>query len=109
MLLDKEEFCHVRLSVTGEHNIYNALATCAAAYLCGIGGEKISAGLAEFTGADRRMEYKGNWLGARVYDDYGHHPTEIKRTLEGAAAMGFKRTMCVCVCVYPLDTTERLN
>lgn len=95
VLLDKEEFCHVRLSVTGEHNIYNALATCAAAYLCGIGGEKISAGLAEFTGADRRMEYKGNWLGARVYDDYGHHPTEIKRTLEGAAAMGFKRTICV--------------
>ena len=95
VLLEKEEFCHVKLSVTGEHNVYNALAACAVAYLCGIGGEKIAEGLATFTGANRRMERKGKWLGAQVYDDYGHHPTEVKSTLEGASAMGFNRVFCV--------------
>ncbi len=90
-----DEFCRVKLSVTGEHNIYNALASCAAAYLCGIGGENISQGLSAFTGADRRMEYKGTWCGAAVYDDYGHHPTEIKKTLEGAAKIGYNRVFCV--------------
>lgn len=95
VLLGGEDFCHVKLAVTGVHNVYNALATCAVAYLCGIGGEKIACGLATFDGADRRMEYKGKWLGADVYDDYGHHPTEIKRTLEGASKMGYDRVLCV--------------
>ena len=90
-----EEFCHIKLSVSGGHNIYNALATCAVAYLCGIGGAKISEGLLEYTGADRRMEFKGKWCGADVYDDYGHHPTEIKRTLEGAVKLGYNRVYCV--------------
>ena len=90
-----EDLCRVKLSVTGHHNVYNALATCAVSYLCGIGGEKIAEGLALFKGADRRMEYKGEWLGAKVYDDYGHHPTEIKKTLEGASEMGYERTICV--------------
>ena len=95
VILESEEFCHIKLAVTGEHNVYNSLATCAVAYLCGIGGEKIVRGLADFTGADRRMEFKGKWHGVDVYDDYGHHPTEIKRTLEGAAAMGYERVFCV--------------
>lgn len=95
VILENEEFCHIKLSVIGEHNVYNALATCAVAYLCGIGGEKIEQGLATFVGADRRMEFKGSWNGADVYDDYGHHPTEIKKTLEGAAKMGYERVFCV--------------
>lgn len=95
VMISDEELCHVKLSVTGKHNVYNALATCAVSHLCGIGGEKISEGLALFNGADRRMEYKGNWLGADVYDDYGHHPTEIKKTLDGASQMGYARTICV--------------
>ena len=95
VVLENEEFCHIKLAVSGVHNVYNALAACAVSYLCGIGGEKIERGLAEFTGADRRMEFKGRWIGADVYDDYGHHPTEIKRTLEGAAEMGYDRVFCV--------------
>ena len=63
--------------------------------MCGIGGEKIAEGLAGFVGADRRMELKGKWCGATVFDDYGHHPTEIKKTLEGAAKMGYGRVLCV--------------
>ncbi len=88
-------FCRAELKVTGLHNVYNSLATAAAAYLCGIDGEGVRAGLAAFAGAQRRMEYKGKFAGAEVYDDYGHHPTEIKTTLEGAAAMGYRRTFCV--------------
>ena len=82
-------FCHVDLSVAGYHNIYNALATVAAAHLCGLSAESIANGLHSFGGAARRMEYKGRLAGcgALVYDDYGHHPTEVKTTLEGAKAL----------------------
>ena len=88
--------CRVSLSVSGYHNIYNALAAAAAAHLCGLSGEDISRGLASFRGASRRMEYKGKLSGASVYDDYGHHPTEVKTTLEGAKAMccGKGRLLC---------------
>ncbi len=88
--------CHISLSVSGYHNIYNALATAAAAHVCGISGEDISHGLAAFRGAARRMEFKGYLGGACVYDDYGHHPTEVLTTLEGAKAMckGDGRLLC---------------
>ena len=79
--------CRVSLSVSGYHNVYNALATAAAAYVSGLSGEDIKKGLEAFCGASRRMEYKGSLSGAPVYDDYGHHPTEVKTTLEGALAM----------------------
>ncbi len=90
-----EFYCHISLSVTGEHNVYNALAATAAAYTCGIGGEVASIGLANYKGACRRMEYKGKMCGADVYDDYGHHPTEVKTTLDGVSRMGYDRLWCV--------------
>ena len=90
-----ELFCHVSLSVTGEHNVYNALAAAAAGHLCGISGEKIARGLANYHGAKRRMEFKGTLCGADVYDDYGHHPTEVKTTLDGVSRMGYERLWCV--------------
>ncbi len=79
--------CRVELKVSGYHNIYNALATAAVCLSCGLSGEQIKRGLEAFGGAARRMEYKGSINGARVYDDYAHHPTEIKTTLEGAKKM----------------------
>ena len=79
--------CHVRLSVPGYHNVYNALAAAGAALICGLTGEQISDGLSAFCGAARRMEYKGTYNGAVLYDDYGHHPTEIRTTLAGAKAL----------------------
>ncbi|MBO5416580.1 MAG: UDP-N-acetylmuramate--L-alanine ligase [Clostridia bacterium] len=90
-----EQFCRVALSVTGYHNIYNALACAAAADLCGISPEDISRGLASFCGAKRRMEYKGNLGGAELYDDYGHHPTEVHTTLRGAKGLAGGRLVCV--------------
>ncbi len=88
-------FCHADMKTAGRHCVADALAAAAAAYECGIGGEQVGEGLSAFAGAARRMEYKGRFVGADVYDDYGHHPTEIKTTLEGAAAMGYRRTFCV--------------
>lgn len=95
MMVEGQLFCHVALAVPGRHNVYNALASAAAAYLCGIDGASVARGLAAFRGADRRMEYKGTFCGADVYDDYGHHPTEVARTLEGVAEMGYDRVICV--------------
>ena len=90
-----EYLTHVKLSVTGEHNVYNALAAFAAGHISGLEPQKIAEGLALFRGAKRRMEYKGTVNGALVFDDYGHHPTEVATTLEGVAKRGAQRVFCV--------------
>ena len=80
----KSETENLKLKVPGRHNISNANAALAVAGVLGI-DEKIAVeALNEFSGTWRRMEYKGDINGAKIYDDYGHHPTEIKATLEGA-------------------------
>ncbi len=90
-----ESFAHICLPSYGVHNVYNALAAAAAAYACGISADNIKKGLSNFKGAKRRMEYKGDFCGANVFDDYGHHPTEISATLKGARAACEKRIICV--------------
>jgi UDP-N-acetylmuramate--alanine ligase len=86
---------HIDLSVSGRHNIYNALAAFAAAVESGLDPQSAARGLSNFTGAGRRMEYKGSLGGAAVYDDYGHHPTEIKTTLGGVRETGCNNLICV--------------
>ncbi|MBO2526743.1 MAG: UDP-N-acetylmuramate--L-alanine ligase [Clostridiales bacterium] len=86
-----KHYCHVHLNVYGKHNVYNALAAAAAAYVMGVEGEAVSLGLASFTGAGRRMEHKGTYHGAEVYDDYAHHPGELKSLIDAVRTMGFKR------------------
>ncbi len=80
---NEELFLHINLNVLGHHNIYNALATIAICIIYNVSKEAIIKGLQEYTGVERRFEligaYQGNIL---VYDDYAHHPTEIKSTLE---------------------------
>lgn len=90
-----EIYSSVRLPVPGLHNVSNALAAACAAHALGIDGEAVSEGLRTFTGASRRMEYKGAVNGAPVYDDYAHHPTEIRVTLDAVRPMGFRRAICV--------------
>ena len=68
------------LNVKGEHNISNALECFALCDWYGISPDIIKLGLREFNGASRRIEYIGKFLGAKVYDDYAHHPTEIYAT-----------------------------
>ncbi len=84
----------VGLRVFGRHNVYNALAAASAALLCGLPFSRIAHALSCFTGARRRMERKGSINGAEFYDDYGHHPDEIRATLAGAREMGYKRILC---------------
>ncbi|HYC88854.1 MAG TPA: UDP-N-acetylmuramate--L-alanine ligase [Thermoanaerobaculia bacterium] len=75
---------HFKLFVPGEHNVRNALAAIGVARHLGIESEQIARGLATFLGVDRRFQILGNYLGAIVVDDYAHHPTEIRATLQAA-------------------------
>ena len=92
--VEGELYAHVAIPAFGRHSVYNALAAAVAAMVCGIEKDDIVAGLASFKGAGRRMEYKGQLNGAYVYDDYGHHPTEVKATLEGAKKACRGRLIC---------------
>ncbi len=85
----------VRLSVPGEHNVINALSALALADVLGISADVAAASLTNFTGTDRRFEYKGTIGGVTIVDDYAHHPTEITATLNAAKAYPHKTTWCV--------------
>ena len=87
-------YAHIQLSVAGRHNALNALAACAAAWNAGIDGAAAASALSTFSGAGRRMEYKGEFNGAKLYDDYAHHPSELRALLSAAKTMGFDRILC---------------
>src|SRR4051794_29720213 len=82
----------VSLQVPGKHNILNALAALAALRAAGVEPEQAAPALAKFTGAGRRFESHGSTTrGAEVYDDYAHHPTEVRATLAAARTLGPRR------------------
>ena len=83
-----KEVGDIKLAVPGLHNIQNALAAIAVGLDLGINFEDIARVLAEFRGAERRFQLKGEKNGVLVIDDYGHHPTEIKATLAAAQTSG---------------------
>lgn len=70
----------VKMSVPGEHNVSNAVGAACLALMYNIDFESIKEGLKDYEGANRRLEYKGEFKGLPVYDDYAHHPTEIEAT-----------------------------
>ena len=82
------------LRVGGKHNVMNALAAASAAYLLGVSGEAVGLGLATFTGAGRRFEYKGSYHGAAVYDDYANLTGALHALLEMAKTLPYKRIIC---------------
>jgi len=82
-----------QLHVPGKHNLLNATAAVAIGVQLGISPEKIAAGLESFRGVDRRFQVKGVERGVTVVDDYGHHPTEIKATLQAARECGYGRVL----------------
>jgi UDP-N-acetylmuramate--alanine ligase len=87
------------LRVPGEHNVLNALAALASCREAGVSFEEAAPALAGFTGAGRRFEWRGRTsTGAEVYDDYAHHPTEVRATLEAARTLGAER---VVACFQP--------
>ena len=86
VICDGERYCHLDMGVLGKHNALNALAAAASAWMMGIPGEAVSCGLESFHGAGRRMEFKGSFRGADVYDDYAHHPDELAATIDAVRA-----------------------
>jgi len=88
-------YAHIKLSVPGSHNAYNALAACAACAVLGVDAAAVEKALYEFGGADRRLQFKGKCAGADVYDDYAHHPGELKALLDTVEQMGYERIICV--------------
>ena len=89
-----ELYTHLSLRVAGKHNLSNALAAASAAYVLGIPSRAARLGLEGFFGAGRRFEYKGACNGAKVYDDYAHHPAELHALLEMARSLGYQRVIC---------------
>jgi len=82
----------VELAVPGAHNVLNALAALAALEAAGVPVEEAAPALAGFSGAGRRFEHHGHTEGgAEVYDDYAHHPTELRATLEAARTLEPRR------------------
>jgi len=89
------KYTDVTLHVPGEHNIKNALAAAAASICLGIRPNAVKYGLAGFNGAGRRFEFKGKFNGADVYDDYAHHPGELRALLDMVETLNYKRTVVV--------------
>ncbi|MGN1095901.1 MAG: UDP-N-acetylmuramate--L-alanine ligase [Eubacteriales bacterium] len=90
-----EYFAHIALSVPGEHNIYNALASAAACDFARASAKDIETALSGFSGLHRRFEYMGSANGARVYIDYAHHPKEIISSVKAAKNICAGNIYCI--------------
>jgi UDP-N-acetylmuramate--alanine ligase len=86
----------LRLSIPAAHNLYNATIAVAACHAAGVEPEKAAAAVNTFTGVDRRMTLVGQYNGATIVDDYGHHPTEIVATLR-ALRERYRPSRVLCV------------
>jgi UDP-N-acetylmuramate--alanine ligase len=86
----------VALRIPGRHYVIDALAALATGLELGHDFSGLAAGLAEFVGTGRRMELKGTAGGARVYDSYAHHPTEIRGDIEAARSLAGDERVVVC-------------
>ncbi|MGV8146038.1 MAG: UDP-N-acetylmuramate--L-alanine ligase [Alkaliphilus sp.] len=83
------------LNVRGIHNVYNTLASIATAHILGIPNSKLVDVSELYKGIHRRFEFKGNIKGAKIYDDYAHHPVEIKATLSAAKKFAKGDIWCI--------------
>ncbi len=94
LMQDGKKLTHIELSVPGKHNVKNALAAAAAALTVDAPAEAIAAGLHAFRGAERRFQFKGEYHGAMIYDDYAHHPGEIHVLMDTVRTLGYERIIC---------------
>lgn len=90
-----KELGRINLQQPGRHNIQNATAAAAMALELGISFADVASALASFPGAHRRMEFLGVFQGAAVYDDYAHHPTKVRATIEAARELRHRRLIVV--------------
>ena len=94
VIYEGKQICKIKLQIPGIHNLKNALAATAACLKVGIAPEMIEKGLYGYTGVGRRFEYKGNYNGADIYDDYAHHPRELSALLDAVATIdAYKRVI----------------
>ncbi|WP_407313789.1 UDP-N-acetylmuramate--L-alanine ligase [Desulfosporosinus sp. SB140] len=109
IMLKGEYVGDLDLHVAGRHNILNALATIAVCHEIGIPMEEILNSLSQFNGTKRRFEHLGsNTNGALIVDDYAHHPTEIRTTLEGARLSFPDRRIRAVFQPHTFSRTEKL-
>ncbi len=93
IIYNQRVLTHIKLHVPGMHNVKNALAAAASAIALHIPAKAIADGLDAFRGAARRFEYKGTINGARIYDDYAHHPQELHSLIEAARSLNPHRIL----------------
>ena len=89
------ELGRINLRQRGRHNIQNATGAAAMALEIGVGFSDVVSALERFPGAHRRLEFLGLFQGAAVYDDYGHHPTEVRATIQAARELRHRRLIVV--------------
>jgi UDP-N-acetylmuramate--alanine ligase len=104
---NRERLGTLQLSIPGRHNLQNALAAVAVADRLGIDFSHVASALADFRGAERRFERRGEAGGVLVVDDYGHHPTEIAAVLAAARAT-LGRRLVVAFQPHRYTRTHRL-
>jgi UDP-N-acetylmuramate--alanine ligase len=103
----EEDWGEFRLKVLGTHNVLNACAAGVVLRELGVGVDAIRAGLGEYEGTGRRMELRGTAGGVTVIDDYGHHPTEVRATLE-ALRLGRPKRLVVLFQPHRYTRTKAL-
>jgi len=99
---------NIEIKLLGRHSVYNALAVMASSLELGLSFKEIKEGLSSFTGTARRMEFLGKYKNMSIYDDYGHHPTEIKSTIFGLRAKYKDRHICVVFHPHTYTRTKAL-
>lgn len=93
------------IKIPGIHNVYNSTAAIVTSFEAGLEIDQIRKGLEQFSGSKRRLEFKGTLEnGALFYDDYAHHPTEIRRTLDALVEMYAKKKI---LCIFQPHTFSR--
>ena len=92
---DGRELGRVNLRQPGRHNVQNATGAAAIALESGVSFSDVAGALERFPGAHRRLEFIGVFQGAAVYDDYGHHPTKVRATLQAARELRHRRLIVV--------------
>ena len=106
---NQEFLISISLNINGKHNIYNALAAFALSHYYIEDINTIKNALEKYRGVGRRFEYLGTYNGAYIYDDYAHHPTEIKTTLESVKKVKHNKDYCIFQSHTYSRTKEHLN
>jgi len=108
ILFDGKPIGRITLQIPGMHNLKNALAAAAACHSIGIPQKAIEEGLQGYAGVGRRFEYKGSFNGADVYDDYAHHPCELRALLDMVSSLNTYKRVILAFQPHTFSRTKAL-